>query len=198
MLRFYNHQIIPSPNFQFPEVQMTEQNICLESTGLEVVSHILARRRDDQTWKPMVYGHFERFFARLEKIVHFFTLGEWCHIFHAPCWNEINSKWETQSQASWQVQPWSYSSTSFLGSWALLRCSVLRSNFVCWKSSLKIHPPFFPPISSSLFCFVCFRVSTWHETSEPFWALRNRWKFFHLAMWQLHSKTWLELIRGAS
>lgn len=28
---------------------------------------------------------------------------------------------------------------------------------------------------------------------KPSDSLRNRWKFFHLAMWQLHSKTWLEL-----
>ena len=32
--------------------------------------------------------------------------------------------------------------------------------------------------------------AVWEKPSD---SLRNRWKFFHLAMWQLHSKTWLEL-----
>lgn len=120
-----------------------------------------------------LWSFWEIFCPARKKIVHFFTWGSGVIYFMPPCWNEINSKWETQSQASWEVQPWWYSSTSFLGSWALLRCSMPRSNFVCWKSSLKIHPPFFPLISSSLFCFVCFWVSTWHETSEPFWALEE-------------------------
>ena len=85
------------PKLQFPQVRMTEQNIFLESTGLEVVLHILVRRRSGCGISWLFAG----FLVPLQTL---FSKTKNCDTM----WYQ----YQVSTRPSWQVQPWRHCSAS--------------------------------------------------------------------------------------
>ena len=98
------------PKPQFPQVRMTEQNIFLESTGLEVVLHILVRRRSGCGISWLL----ARFLVPLQAL---FSKTKDCDTM----WYQ----YQVSTRPSWQVQPWRHCSASLLESWELLRRNLV-------------------------------------------------------------------------